>query len=54
MSEFEHVEEHPAFALLREGVPLSLICDLGLAVESAAVYEAEPADTGWLLAASSG
>lgn len=41
--------DHPAFALLREGVPLSLLCDLGVATDAREVFEAEPADTTWLV-----
>lgn len=41
-------QEHPTFDLLRRGVPLSLLCDLALPLDSSAVLSAEPADVSWL------
>jgi len=37
-----------AYALLRSGVPLSLLCDLAMPVPARELLEAEPADTRWL------
>ena len=48
MNEREPVAEHPTFDLLREGVPLSLLCDLGVTVDSEAVLNDEPPDLSWL------
>jgi hypothetical protein len=40
---------HPIMALLRAGVPLSLLLDLaGATPGSQAVYDGEPADTTWV------
>lgn len=44
-----HTPDHPGFALLRAGVPLSLLCDLAMALDTREVYAAEPADTTWLV-----
>jgi hypothetical protein len=43
---------HPAFDLLRAGIPLSLLCDLALPLDSRAVFTEEPADTTWVHAQS--
>jgi len=40
--------ESRAYALLRSGVPLSLLCDLAIPVLARDVLDAEPADTRWL------
>ena len=37
-----------AFALLADGVPLSLLLDLASAVPSRELFRDEPGDTGWL------
>jgi len=37
-----------AYALLRGGVPLSLLCDLAIPVQSRDLLDSEPADTAWL------
>jgi hypothetical protein len=42
---------HP-MALLRAGVPLSLLLDLALPLDSAATMRDEPADTSWVHAVS--
>ena len=39
-----------AYALLRGGVPLTLLCDLAIPVQSRDLLVAEPADTAWLTA----
>lgn len=39
---------HHAYALLRSGVPLSLLCDLAFPMNAREILEAEPADTAWL------
>ena len=53
MSDSTRVDEHPCFDFLRQGVPLSLLCDLALPVDSSAMLQAEPADASWLEAARS-
>jgi hypothetical protein len=40
--------ERDAFALLRDGVPLSLLLDLALPVHSEDLLREEPADTSWV------
>jgi len=40
--------ESHAYALLRSGVPLSLLCDLAIPVPAQDVLDAEPADVHWL------
>jgi hypothetical protein len=42
---------HP-MALLRAGVPLSLLLDLALPLDSSAILRDEPADTSWVRAVS--
>jgi len=42
------VDGQGAFALLRAGVPLSLLCDLAVPVDSRELFDAEPADTTWI------
>ena len=53
MSDSTLVDEHPFFDFLRQGVPLSLLCDLALPVDSTATLQAEPADASWLESARS-
>ena len=48
MDDRDPLVEHPAFDLLRERVPLSLLCDLGVGIDSDAVLAEEPADLSWL------
>jgi hypothetical protein len=40
--------EHAAFALMRSGVPLSLLLDLAAPVHSDDLLRDEPADTSWV------
>ena len=40
--------EHPAFELMRCGVPLSLLIDLAMPVDSASICRDEPADLSWV------
>ena len=40
--------ESHGYALLRGGIPLSLLCDLAIPVRSREVLVGEPADTAWL------
>jgi hypothetical protein len=40
--------EQAAFALLRAGVPLSLLLDLALPTHSRALLDGERADTSWV------
>jgi len=40
--------ESHAHALLRSGVPLSLLCDLAIPVPARDLLAAEPADVQWL------
>jgi hypothetical protein len=42
-----------AISLLEAGVPLTLVLDLALAVDSQAVYDAEPGSADWLTAVHS-
>lgn len=44
--------EEQAFALLAAGVPLSLLLDLALPLDSRSLLRDEPADTSWLHAAT--
>ncbi len=53
MSDSTPVDEHPVFDFLRQGVPLSLLCDLALPVDSTAMLQAEPADATWIQSARS-
>ena len=41
-------EPSPVMALLRDGLPLTLLLDLAWGVSSQEVYAAEPADLSWL------
>lgn len=47
------IEEHPAFDLVRTGVPLTLLLDLALPFSSSDVLQDEPADVTWLVAGRS-
>lgn len=37
-----------ALALLEAGIPLSLLLDLAMPIQSADLYRAEPADADWI------
>lgn len=52
MHDIDPDTEHEAFDLLRCGVPLSLLLDLALPVDSVAICDAEPADVTWVPAVS--
>ena len=43
-----HEPTDTALTLLATGVPLTLILDLALAVDSRAIYRDEPADVQWV------
>ncbi|HVM28571.1 MAG TPA: hypothetical protein VM433_13000 [Mycobacteriales bacterium] len=43
-----HSPTQDALALLACGVPLSLLLDLAMPLDSVEVYGAEPADTRWV------
>jgi hypothetical protein len=42
------ISEQAAFALLRAGVPLSLLLDLALPTHSRELLDSERADTSWV------
>ena len=46
--DIDRSSEQTAFALLRSGVPLSLLLDLALPVHSADLLHEEQADTSWV------
>lgn len=48
MSDTDVTDEHPAFDLLRCGVPIALLMDLALPVDSLAICRAEPPDLAWV------
>lgn len=48
MSDSDVLDEHPAFDLMRCGVPITLLMDLALPLDSVAICSEEPADRGWV------